>query len=72
MRNVANITRASNDGSWQASAWLLERRCPDEFVLRNDLNITNEKIAIVNDVPKAENKHGMDYKQESFCNIEQK
>jgi hypothetical protein len=28
---VARITKAANDGSWQASAWLLERRFPENW-----------------------------------------
>ena len=31
MRHTAKIEQASEDGSWQASAWLLERRCPNEY-----------------------------------------
>ena len=54
MKHVKRITKASDDGTWQASAWLLERRCPDEFGLRNDVNITNEKISVVNDIPEVE------------------
>ncbi len=30
-RRVAIIEQAARDGSWQASAWLLERRHPDMF-----------------------------------------
>lgn len=54
MRHVMRITQASDDGSWQASAWLLERRCPDEFALRNDINISNEKITVISDMPTSE------------------
>lgn len=39
-------------GQWQASAWLLERRCPDEFALKRDNSSDIEKIVVVSDVPK--------------------
>ena len=29
--HLQNITRAANDGQWQASAWYLERAYPHEF-----------------------------------------
>lgn len=29
--HLQNITRAANDGQWQASAWYLERAYPQEF-----------------------------------------
>ena len=35
-RNVAIIQKASAKGSWQASAWLLERRLPKMFALRKE------------------------------------
>ena len=53
-KHISRITNASDNGSWQASAWLLERRCPDEFALRNDINITNEKINVISDMPTSE------------------
>lgn len=31
MRHTAKIEKASEDGSWQASAWLLERRCASDY-----------------------------------------
>ena len=53
-RHISRITNASDNGSWQASAWLLERRCPDEFALKNDINISNDKIVVVSDLPEYE------------------
>tara|TARA_A100001011_G_scaffold322991_1_gene344649 strand:+ start:555 stop:998 length:444 start_codon:yes stop_codon:yes gene_type:complete len=29
--NMALIQKAANNGTWQASAWILERRFPDDF-----------------------------------------
>lgn len=54
--NMAVITKSALKGSWQASAWLLERRCPDEFGLKN-LNdkVKEENIVIENDVPTSTN-----------------
>ncbi len=54
-RNVAIIQKASAKGSWQASAWLLERRLPKMFALRKEDEETNgkEKVNIVIDVPKS-------------------
>lgn len=40
--------------TWQASAWLLERRFPEEFGVKNDINLSGDKIAIVADMPKRE------------------
>ena len=53
-RNVAIIQKASAKGSWQASAWLLERRLPKMFALRKEDEETSgkEKVNIVIDVPK--------------------
>lgn len=40
--------------TWQASAWLLERRFPEEFGVKSDVNISGDKIAIIADMPKKE------------------
>jgi len=37
-RNVALIQQAAQGGTWQAAAWWLERRRPDDFRVRNDVN----------------------------------
>jgi len=48
-RDVAIIEKAAQDGRWQASAWRLERRHPDNWgrkeVLRQDIK-TNEPLQI--------------------------
>ena len=55
VRHVARITQASDDGSWQASAWLLERRCPDEFGQRQQIDLGQDsRIMVVSEVPKEE------------------
>ena len=33
------ITKAASEGTWQASAWLLERRYPEEFGKRDRLKL---------------------------------
>ena len=33
------ITKAATDGSWQASAWILERRYPEEFGRKDRLEL---------------------------------
>lgn len=55
--NLKNIHTAAQDGNWQASAWILERRHPDEYgknvTIRDDtarvLNDAIKKIEIVDD-----------------------
>lgn len=51
-RHMARITQAADDGTWQASAWLLERRCPEEFAQRNDINMADSKVIVVSNVKK--------------------
>ncbi len=51
-RHLSRITQASDDGTWQASAWLLERRIPDEYGQRSNVSLDDSKITVVSDVPK--------------------
>ena len=49
-RNVALIQRAAQDGNWQAAAWWLERRFPEEWGKKDKLNLKTDdgiKIQIV-------------------------
>lgn len=44
LKHLGNINKAATDGTWQASAWLLERLHPDEFSKRVDITTQGEKI----------------------------
>lgn len=35
MRHVTNVVRAADDGNWQASAWMLERKNPGKWGRRD-------------------------------------
>jgi hypothetical protein len=39
VRMVAQIARAAQDGTWQAAAWWLERRRPDDYARRERLDL---------------------------------
>lgn len=51
IKHVLNISEASERGSWQASAWLLERRFSKDFAVKQEVNVDLQPIKIVNDVP---------------------
>jgi len=38
VRNLFNIQNASNNGTWQASAWLLERKYPEKYGRNETVN----------------------------------
>ncbi len=39
---IANIRRAGNEGPWQASAWILERRHPEDYGRRVAAGVTGK------------------------------
>lgn len=41
---------------WKAAAWLLERRVPEHFAIKQDTNMTIQGIEVKNDIPKIELK----------------
>lgn len=50
--HLQNVIRAGQNGSWQASAWILERVFPSSFGQNRVDTIEEDKIEVVNDVPK--------------------
>lgn len=53
-RNVALIQKAAQEGNWQAAAWWLERKFPEEWG-RNRLDIHTEGDTIIRIVEVGEN-----------------
>ena len=46
-RNVALIQKAAQEGNWQAAAWWLERKYPEEWGRKDRVNVdTDEGIVI--------------------------
>lgn len=43
VRNLFNIQNASNNGTWQASAWLLERKYPEKYGRKETVNLSTDK-----------------------------
>lgn len=41
VRNLFNIQNSANNGSWQASAWILERKYPEKFGRKDSLDVAN-------------------------------
>ena len=50
--NLAIIQRAAVNKDWHAAAWLLERRRPKDFALKQEVSGEGMTLTIVNDVPK--------------------
>jgi len=42
IRNLINIQNSANNGSWQASAWILERKYPERFGRRDYLALQQQ------------------------------
>lgn len=45
-RNVLVIEKAAREGTWQAAAWWLERRYPEEWGKREKIDLKGEQIKI--------------------------
>ena len=43
VRNLFNIQNAANSGTWQASAWILERKYPDKFARKDFVEVSKGK-----------------------------
>lgn len=52
MSRVARITQAGKNGTWQADAWVLERKYPDEFGQKLVIRVLPEQADILK-------KHGL-------------
>lgn len=50
--HLQNVIRAGQNGNWQASAWILERIFPSSFGQNRNESNEEDKIEVVNDVPK--------------------
>lgn len=42
MRHLQNITKAAIDGTWQASAWFLERKHKDKWSNKQELQLSGD------------------------------
>lgn len=42
-RNLSIIQKAGMEGNWQASAWYLERKYPEQWGKRDNVNLTTDK-----------------------------
>lgn len=42
-RNLSIIQKAATEGNWQASAWYLERKYPEQWGKRDNVNLTTDK-----------------------------
>lgn len=47
IRKIARIDKAGREGTWQADAWFLERKYPDEFGQKLTLRVTPEQAAVL-------------------------
>jgi predicted HNH restriction endonuclease len=56
VRFASHVARAATNGTWQAAAWWLERLRPNDFALRNRVEMTGkdggpiESVNITNDL----------------------
>lgn len=56
VRNIAQIQKAAQEGNWQAAAWWLERRYPDEYGKKEKTTIATDGEGIVININKVSNK----------------
>ena len=49
-KNLLCINKAAESRTWQAAAWLLERRCPEDFAPQRSKGDEIQRIQIISDV----------------------
>jgi hypothetical protein len=57
------ITKAASSGSWQASAWILERRHPEDFGRKDKLELDGKmkhSVNVVLHLPRKDSLPGID------------
>lgn len=42
VRNLFNIQQSANNGTWQASAWILERKYPEKYARKDTVQIAKQ------------------------------
>lgn len=47
VRHLTNIVKASQEGNWQASAWILERRYPELWGRKDRMNLETDNGIVV-------------------------
>ncbi|MDK2946097.1 MAG: hypothetical protein PWQ85_869 [Geotoga sp.] len=47
IRHLSNIVKASQEGNWQASAWILERRFPELWGRKDRFNLNSEECVVI-------------------------
>jgi hypothetical protein len=47
IRHLSNIVKASQEGNWQASAWILERRYPELWGRKDRMNVETDNGIVV-------------------------
>lgn len=60
--HVQNIRKAADGGTWQASAWYLERKCPQEW--GNKYRIEEAKLALMKEKLELEKSQASTYESE--------
>ena len=54
INNNLRVIQKAAERDWKAAAWLLERRIPEHFALKQEVNASVEGVTIKNDLPQVE------------------
>ena len=57
-RNLNIIQQAAGEGNWQASAWYLERKYPEQWGKRDNVNLTSDKDGFKIEVRYVDSRDG--------------